>query len=354
VDEVIEVMQLQTICRLLSRKMRRLLPAQWSLMAFIVLCGALGWAPVAAGADPLDKGADMFEKGDVVQAAHYFEKALRQDPDDPALNFYLGRCLLVLHQPQQALHGLEKAAALAPRQADYHFWLGVGYWANLDFDKEIDSYLKALQCDPRHVQARVYLGHAYLDRKQWQAALKQYDAALAVHPDLGEALYNRGLALQRMGRREDEKTAWKRYLDRYRGGIWAYRAAAHLNRLGDFSYRTYLLGRRRVVLPAVTFKSGGDGLGAGSAAVVERAGNILLQDRGLTLHIIVYAAHHADLAEARARRLKKNILARYPGIAADRVRTSWFDIAERVVAGDRTYELAQSVQLLAAGAMPQP
>jgi tetratricopeptide (TPR) repeat protein len=310
--------------------------------------------PAVVGADPLDKGADMFEKGDVVQAAHYFEKALRQDPDDPALNFYLGRCLLVLHQPQQALHGLEKAAALAPQEADYHFWLGVGYWANLDLDKEIGSYLKALQCDPRHVQARVYLGHAYLDRKQWKAALEQYDAALTVNPDMGEALYNRGLALHRMGQREDEKTAWKTYLDRYREGVWAYRAAAHLNQLGDFSYRAFLLGRRRVVLPAVTFEPGGDDVGAGSAAVVQRTGSILSHDRRLTLHVIVYAADHADLAEARARRLKKSILAKYPGIAAQRVRTSWFGVAERVVAGDRTWELTQSVQLLAAEAMPQP
>ncbi len=155
-------MQLKTINLSLSVTMRRLLFTQGRLVAFIVLCGAVAWMPAASAADPLNQGADMFEKDEVAQAAHYFEKALQQDPDDPVLNFYLGRCLLVLHQPQQALHGLEKAAALAPQEADYHFWLGVGYWANLDFDKEIGSYLKALQCDPRHVQARVYLGHAYL------------------------------------------------------------------------------------------------------------------------------------------------------------------------------------------------
>jgi len=351
-------MQLQTICRSVKQKVIHLLWARggslqhWGVI--IVLCWGLVWMPAAAAADPLDKGADMFEKGEVAQAAHYFEKALQQDPGDPALNFYLGRCLLVLHQPRQALHGLEKAAALEPQQADYHFWLGVGYWANLDFDKEISSYLKALKCDPRHVQARVYLGHAYLDRKQWEAALAQYDAALAVHPDLGEALYNRGLALHRMDRREAERAAWKQYLDRYRGGIWAYRAVAHLNQLGDFSYRAYLLGRRRVILPAVTFKPGGDGLGAGSAGVVDRIGGILTQDRRLALHVIVYVADHADLAEARARRLKRHILARYPAIAADRLRTSWFDVAERVVAGNRTFDLAQSVQLIAAGEMTHP
>ncbi len=65
-------------------------------------------------------------------------------------------------------------------------------------------------------------------------------------------------------------------------------------------------------------------------------------------------ADHADLAEARARRLKKSILVKHPGIAADRVLTSWFGVAERVAAGDRTYELAQSVQLLAIGAMARP
>ena len=82
----------------------------------------------------------------------------------------------------------------------------------------------------------------------YQAALAEYNRVLALAPDEGTALYNRALAYQLLDQKNKEADAWKEYLRSHRTGIWAYRAAEHLNELGDFTYRSYQIGFRRVIL----------------------------------------------------------------------------------------------------------
>lgn len=311
-------------------------------LALILMIFWLAAQDVYAG----NKGAELFKNGHYAAAARYFEAALHDRPDNAQLQFYLGRCLLILKKNPQALTHLKKAVALAPRNADYRFWLGVAYWANLDFDQERLSYLEALKLDPHLLQARVYLGHNAMDRNQWEMALKQYDSALAQDPGLAEALYNRALVLRQMGRKNMEKAAWRNYLRHYRHGLWAFRAVAHLNNDGDFSYRTYLLGLRKVIVPALAFAPQGAALKPESRPTVARIADVLRKDPALGLHIVVFVKDNPPLARARAKRIKQSILETFPDIAPARLKTSWLGVPEEISSEGKTHVLDASVKLI--------
>lgn len=59
------------------------------------------------------------------------------------------------------------------------------------------------------------------------AALNAADRALAIDPRLPEALFNRALALERLGRGVDARVAWGRYLQRDGTSGWADEARRH-------------------------------------------------------------------------------------------------------------------------------
>jgi tetratricopeptide (TPR) repeat protein len=323
------------------RSGRLQIPTVLTLTVFILtLLGFSGCAGL--------KGKYYFDKGAYTRAASQFKQALQDRPRDATMNFYMGRSLLALDRPVKALPHLKAAAASYPRKAAYYFWLGVAYWANMDFDQERDSYLAALSIDPAHVQSHVYLGHNLMDRNAWSQALAQYDLALKTKPDLAEALYNRGLALQRLGRRQDEKAAWKAYLKIYHGsGSWAARAVEHLNATGDFSYRMWRMGAMKLSIPSIGFKPGTSELTPAGVDAVSHIRRVLAGHKALDLHVIAYVEKNSQLAQTRARKVKQSILKNVSAINPARIKVSWFNIPEEISIEGKNVNLSDSVKLIA-------
>jgi len=72
---------------------------------------------------------------------------------------------------------------------------------------------QALKLDPNDASAHMLIGYALVELKRYPEALVSCDRALAIKPDLPEALNNRGIALlglTRHGRRSPAVTArWR-------------------------------------------------------------------------------------------------------------------------------------------------
>jgi tetratricopeptide (TPR) repeat protein len=313
-----------------------------SYVFYILLINAMIPSFVLAGPD----GRALFEQEKYAQAARIFSEELKKQPDNPVSNFFMGRSLLALSQAGKAIDYLKKAAQMVPNNPDYLFWVGVGYWANMEFDKERQSYLKALKLDPYHLQTRLYLGHNYMDRNQWKAALNQYDRVLDINPATPDALYNRALIFRRLGKSADEKNAWKSYLSRHPFGKWGLQAAEHLNGYGDFSYRIYLLRFRRIVVPAISFEPVDSTLKTESIHALERIGDFLIKNRSLSLHAIAYVKDNPEIAKSRAKLIKKYILETFPRIEPSKIKLSWFGVPEKINSGSKTYLLDESVKII--------
>ena len=290
----------------------------------------------------------LFKQEKYMQTANILEKELKSRPKDPELNYFMGRCLLAVNQADDAIYYLKIANRQLPDNPEYYFWLGIGYWANMEFEKEKQSYLKALKLDPDHLMANLYLGHTYMDKNKWKQALYQYDRVLIIDSGVPEALYNRALVFRHLKKKADEIKAWQSYLNHYRSGKWAIGAVQSLNRYGDFSYRLYLLGNRRIVVPVINFEQNSNDIKKDSLSAIGIIGEKLLIDMELSIHLIAYVNGNSKNAKTRANLIKRLILEAFPTIEASRIMVSWFGVSEKIDLDKTAIILEESINIFTA------
>lgn len=291
-------------------------------------------------------GSYYLRSGQYGKGIQSFEKAYRENPNDPAVNYYLGRFYLAQEKARQAVPHLRRAAQTEPNNANYHFWLGVANWAVMDFEAERKSYLRALALDKDHVPARLYLAHNLLDSGQWEKALSQYEEVLEKDPYNPEALYNKGLALEQLNRPAAEIRAWKEYLKHYPDGKWALRAVEHLNSLGDFSYRNFTIGYRIVPLREIAFDPESDRLLSASRASLEVIGSILKVNKEIELKIVGYKQGDPALASARAKAVRQYLLDNFPAIRSSQLQYQGEGQSEKVKTSTKVYILNGSLSFV--------
>jgi tetratricopeptide (TPR) repeat protein len=76
-----------------------------------------------------------------------------------------------------------------------------------------ESYRRALELNPRHVDARINLGRLLHESREWEAAEKHYRMALADRGDDSTALFNLAVVLEDLGRRRDAIDAYRATVD---------------------------------------------------------------------------------------------------------------------------------------------
>jgi len=283
-----------------------------------------------------------------------FKEELKKNPNDPGANYYMGRFCLANKRYDEGVVYLQQAVALDPGNADYHFWLGVAYAATHQGDLEKKSYLKALHIDKKNIQAMAYLGHNQLENAEFDQALDTYNRVLKIWPEHPSALFNRALIMGQFGRTPEERLAWKEYLAVYPSGAKARQAAAHLNAIGDFEYRNFLIGSRTITLEKIWFEPFTDKIGRYSEPSLEMLGAILKNNPEIVIHIVAYQKNNIKLAKTRAISIKKYLLKKYPQIQASRLLVSWFGVPEKIIRKNMPHLEDESIRFITAVGRMKP
>lgn len=127
-----------------------------ALGAGIAGCGGGGATlPVAIGedapADFLVASADTaLGSGDVEGARRLLDRALRAAPESASVHVAWGRLQTALRRYKDAKESFDRAAALAPRSPEPPYWLGRAYQQSGDPDAAARSFADALRVDPAH------------------------------------------------------------------------------------------------------------------------------------------------------------------------------------------------------------
>ena len=275
-----------------------------------------------------------------------FEREVENYPYDANAQFYLGRCYLAVEKNRTALSHLKKAVTLDQGNPDYHFWQGVAYAANGKTQSELKSYEEALAIKSDHVQALVYMGHNRFEAGDYQKALGYYNRALKKDAEIPQALYNRGLALRKLGRTPEELNAWKKYLDTYSDGAFARTAADYLNRYGNFEYRNHIIGKRTLTLAQIQFEPSSANILKTSHLSLDRLAQVVAKNPQLVLHIVAYQKNNRRLAEMRAKSVKKYLMDQERHLNSGRLKVSWFDKPETVKIDRKVYRLDSAVNFI--------
>jgi predicted Zn-dependent protease len=146
----------------------------------------------------MQKGEAAMAKKDYPGAETHFKKALKTAPEDYAGLTMLCKCLLAQNKTDEA----EKYAE------------------------------KATRVDPGEAQARHLSGFAKIRKKDFAAALKEFDAYDRMLPGNPGTIFFKGLSLEGMGRPKASAQQYYRYLQTVRQGPQAKHAYTRLQKWG--------------------------------------------------------------------------------------------------------------------------
>ncbi len=146
------------------------------------LCLALILCIVSAGAVEAQKAhkhrrtADLFyDQGEYTVAEEEYRKANSAEPA-PEITYNLGNTIYQQERLEEAVVQFENAAELADDnelKSDAYFNLGNAYLEAQQFDKSVESYIKALQADPDDMDTKKNLTFALQQLKQQQQQQQQ-------------------------------------------------------------------------------------------------------------------------------------------------------------------------------------
>jgi tetratricopeptide (TPR) repeat protein len=116
--------------------------------------------------------------------------------------------------------------------------LGVAYLTLREWDEAVDALRRAAERRPETATYQNDLAAAYLARAASRGggddarqALAAAERALALRADMPEAMFNRALALEMLGRHDEARRAWDALAGRRDRG-WAAEATRHLRQQG--------------------------------------------------------------------------------------------------------------------------
>lgn len=124
-----------------------------------------------------------------------------------------GQALLAF-EPEEA-RGAQKRPIIEPLEReipglDAEDWFRLGGELEQGApDQAREAYRRALELDPRHVDARINLGRLLHESREWEAAEKHYRMALMDRVDDSTALFNLAVVLEDLGRRRDAIDAYR-------------------------------------------------------------------------------------------------------------------------------------------------
>ena len=127
-------------------------------------------------------------------------------------------------------------------------------------------------------------------------------------------MFNRALILKHYGRKAEEKRAWEAYLNYYPDGPMAIQAVENLNKLGDFEYRNYVIGKRTITFKKIVFEPFSPKILRESYPSIDVLGEILKNNQSDSIHIVAYQVNNKKLAERRAKSIKKYLLQNFKKI----------------------------------------
>jgi len=155
----------------------------------------------------------LFEKKQFIDAATYYQKTIRQRPNDPICFANLAACYNEQNQPLLGLDAAEKSIKLKPDYAEA--WSNRGN-ALQDLNRNaeaIASHERALELKPNYAEAWSNRGNALHALKRYEEALSSHEHAHLLKSDYAEAWSNCGNALRELKRYDEAIAHYDKAID---------------------------------------------------------------------------------------------------------------------------------------------
>jgi tetratricopeptide (TPR) repeat protein len=122
--------------------------------------------------EELDKGTDVFLRGDLAKAKTHFIEVLKRDPTRIDLYLRLSEIALQEGNEQDALHWLGRAELIDMRNIEILLRQAGVYQRMKRFDEAIRTLNRAIGLDETNLNAQKSLRQIYLDSRRWEEAIQ--------------------------------------------------------------------------------------------------------------------------------------------------------------------------------------
>ena len=130
------------------------------------------------------------QRGHFTEATEWITRAIRQKADSPIYYCNLARAFNALEQHASAAEACQRALQIDPRFAPAHLHLGNAFHGAGRLEDAVEAYRRCTLLDPKHAGAYYNMGNALCDADRVQEGIAAYQRALERKPDDVDALYN--------------------------------------------------------------------------------------------------------------------------------------------------------------------
>jgi tetratricopeptide (TPR) repeat protein len=129
----------------------------------------------------------LFLKGNYAESARLGEEAIKKLPRDRDAAVYLGYDLFNLGRYDQVLALVSRYETILPKEPNFPLLAGHVHRQSQLLQEAIDDFSRALEKDPRMVEAMVNRGYVRNDMQDAPGAIRDFEPAIKLSPDDGVA-----------------------------------------------------------------------------------------------------------------------------------------------------------------------
>ena len=151
----------------------------------------------------LSRGVEAYRRGDYLEAASQYKKALEASPDDPSTYLSISWVLELADRPEEAVPYLDRALELDPDLAMAHFNKGAMLESRGRDEEALEHYRAAVEQEPESLPPRQLLANTLMRTGNYEEAIKYYAEIITASPDDTLTRYRGAIAMLIVGRCED-------------------------------------------------------------------------------------------------------------------------------------------------------
>ena len=166
----------------------------------------------ATASRPAATADKAVQPGDLGEALEHYRAALAEKPADPELLGNIGRILVEMNKPAEAVPFLEQAVDTEPFSVVARFDLAVAYGRSGKLKEAVEHYETLVQSGDADVRAHHNLGLALRQLGRNAEAAAAFERVTALAPDTATGWLGLALSLEADDRRGDAAAAFEHYL----------------------------------------------------------------------------------------------------------------------------------------------
>jgi tetratricopeptide (TPR) repeat protein len=163
--------------------------------------------------DHFDRALNFIQAGRLDEARIYLEELLKQDPENVDLLYNLGMLYTDLGKPMMAISLLRKCIEISPRHANAHVALGFAYMSSGDIKSAKEYTLQALTIVPNDPFALRNLGGILGKEKDFLNAFYQLQKSFNINPHDPQTVYGLAFSYRSLNDFENAEKYFKALLD---------------------------------------------------------------------------------------------------------------------------------------------